>query len=103
MCDDRTVRAFLRRLGEAVRRNTLQVETDAQQEAEEQGVGATDIANILTSLTLGDFLKRPASTRYPGRYVWVFTPEVDDELTLWIRMVELPGIVVFSFHDRDED
>lgn len=79
------------------------VDADSQQEAEDLGFGPTDIENVLTALDVDDFYKKVPSTRYPGHDVWVFTPCIDDDLTLWIRMVELSGILVFSFHDRDRD
>lgn len=106
MCDEPTIRAFLDRLHNACRRNNVHVDTDTQQEAEDLGFGPTDIENVLTNLAVEDFEKRVPSTRYPGRPVWVFTPYIDEDLTLWIRMVEMSAaIIVFSFHDcnRDED
>lgn len=75
----------------------------SQQEAEDLGFGATDIENILINLAVDDFEKRVPSTRFPSRSVWVFTPTIDADLTLWIRMDELSAILVFSFHDRDRD
>jgi hypothetical protein len=105
VCDEPDIRAFLARLREAYRRNNVQVDTDTQQEAEGLGFGPTDIENVLTNLRVVDFKKRVPSTRYPGHLVWVFTPYIDEELTLWIRMVEMRAIIVFSFHgcDWDED
>lgn len=104
MCNAPTLRAFLSRLCLACRQNNVLVDADSQQEAEDLGFGATEVENVLLSLTSDDFEKCVPSRRYPGQLVWVFTPRIDMDLTLWIRMVELsPLVVVFSFHDRDED
>lgn len=104
VCSDPTSRAFLSRLYLACRQNRVQVDADSQQEAEDLGFEATEIENVLRSLTPADLEKCVPSQRYPGHLVWVFTPRIDEVLTLWIRMVELsPLVVVFSFHDRGRD
>lgn len=103
MSDRLTIRAFLSRLRRACSHHTVVIDSDTQQEAEDLGFGPTDIENILFNLEIDDLYKKVPCKRYPGHDVWVFTPCIDEQLTLWIRIVELSGILVFSFHHRDRD
>lgn len=103
MCDRITVDHFLSRLRRACREGRLVIERAALQEAEDLEYDALGIENLLCELSVDDFAHRAPSTRYPGLDMWLFTPAIDDDLTLWIRMVERSGVMVFSFHDMHHD
>ena len=92
------IAAFLRRVRAAVDGGRVVLSDYAVEGADELGWEPWDVRAQLRELGPEDWFRCEESVALPGDLLWVFTPELWDGDSLWIRLLERNGIVVVSFH-----
>ena len=101
MVDPRISR-FLTRLARAIRESRVEFSIKAQRELLEMNWPLELALEVLTALTPADFRHTESSRTKDGAVIWVFTPEDLEEGPLWVRLEEIGGIFVISFHPQEE-
>ena len=92
------ISAFLVRARTAIRAGHVIISDYAMEGAEGLGWDESDVYQQVHDLAPDDFLRCEDSHVHPWEMIWVFTPSLSEEESLWIRLVARNGIIVVSFH-----
>ena len=94
-----SLRAFLRRVSQAVETDRVTLSDYAVAGADKLRWAPWDVRAQLRELTVQDWLRCEPSTVTRDEVVWIFTPDLWDDGYLWIRLIERDGTAVRSHVD----